>query len=375
MEIKIVDINGWSKLFEVKKAITQLGSASTVDIQLLTNSIAPLQLQILANPSLPTGCRIVNMSEMLEVRRNNSEFQLESHKFFDINSGDELQLGEYKLVFVLPLTAVQQQASNIIGATIVFQDTILQPYLSLDGLLTIKNCGKKDACQFQVEIAGLPEDCCRIDPIPLLYPGAQEDVRIRLFHKICYPQAGYQNLLISVKAPETYPGEAVVIRQGIYVAPVFSHTIEITDSINFEQENLNVTSQIAEEDSIIQPVYSQPDRPEEVSSSETSVEETQSSLEPLIEEKSIPPSIQNGEEKQTNLETETSGIISQPVAPKRKKTKKAQPVEDSAQESTRTEDPSGDEPSEQKNVPDTHELDLTKVKVVRKQADQYWDDK
>jgi hypothetical protein len=90
------------------------------------------------------------------------------------------------------------------------------------GVLTLKNAGEHSACQFRVDIEGLPADCFQIDPIPLMYSGAQEEVRIRIFHRILYPPAGLQTIVLKISAPESYSGEELIIRQDIYVTPVFS---------------------------------------------------------------------------------------------------------------------------------------------------------
>ena len=76
----------------------------------------------------------------------------------------------------------------------------------------------------------------QVDPVPLLYPGAQEDVRVQLFHRKLYPAAGAQELIIVVSSPASYPGEQVIIRQGIYVNPVLEHTVKIIDDMSREEQ-------------------------------------------------------------------------------------------------------------------------------------------
>jgi len=231
MNIIITEVNGWSKTLEVKKAITRIGNAPSVDVQIPSNSIAPLHLQILSNPELPTGCRVVNLASQLEIIHNGNVSPLESYSTQDINDGDEIRLGEYRLTFQVPFSTAFMRTCKSIEATLNLTDTTLQPHLPLDGILTVKNEGDQDACQFQVSLSGLPEDCFHIDPIPLLYPGAQEDVRVRFFHQITYPQAGRHDLLITINAPDDYPGEELVIRQSLFVAPVFKQAMELLDDI------------------------------------------------------------------------------------------------------------------------------------------------
>lgn len=231
MNIIITEVNGWSKTLEVKKAITRIGNAPSVDVQIPSNSIAPLHLQILSNPELPTGCRVVNLSSQLEFIHHGNLTPLEPYSTQDINDGDEIRLGEYRLTFQVPFSTAFLRTCKSIEATLNLTDTTLQPHLALDGVLTVKNVGEQDACQFQVSLSGLPEDCFHIDPIPLLYPGAQEDVHVRFFHQITYPQAGRRDLLITINAPDDYPGEELVIRQSLFIAPVFKQALELLDDI------------------------------------------------------------------------------------------------------------------------------------------------
>ena len=231
MNIIITEVNGWSKTLEVKKAITRIGNAPSADVQIPSNSIAPLHLQILSNPELPTGCRVVNLASQLEIIHNGNNVPLEPYSTQDVNDGDEIRLGEYRLAFKVPFSTAFIRTCKSIEATLNLTDTTLQPHLVLDGILTVKNVGEQDACQFQVSLSGLPKDCFHIDPIPLLYPGAQEDVRVRFFHLITYPQAGRRDLLITINAPDDYPGEELVIRQSLFIAPVFKQTMELLDDI------------------------------------------------------------------------------------------------------------------------------------------------
>ena len=69
-----------------------------------------------------------------------------------------------------------------------------------------------------------------------MYSGAQEEVRIQIFHRILYPPAGRQTIVLKVSAPESYPGEELIIRQGIYVTPVFKQALELFDDVRAAAE-------------------------------------------------------------------------------------------------------------------------------------------
>jgi len=331
MELKVTEVNGWSKVIDLKKAITRIGSAPTADIQLPSNSIAPLHLQILSDPDLPTGCRVVNMAGELEVWNNGSAFPFSPFATHNISDKDEIQLGEYRLAFSLPFSAAILRSSTSIEASLTFSDSLLQPGLPLDGLLLVKNTGGRDACQFQVTLSGLPEDCCRIDPIPLLYPGAQEEVRIRLFHNITYPPPGLHELLLAVNAPLDYPGEEFVIRQGIYVAPVFRQTLEVVDdlappSAEAKPEKVQLpTEDQALDESVLTPLRAAEQAPEDMIV-EPEIEERPQSF-PLWERElaldSRPPLPEAGVESETPL---TERVAPQPASLPELATVEEQPI-------------------------------------------------
>lgn len=353
MELIVTDVNGWSKVVEIEKAITRLGSAPSADIQLTSKEISPLQFQILSNPDLPTGCRIVNLADPLEIFDCGISHPVEPYATYDINNRDEIQLGEFRVVFCLPLTTTLVRSSNIIQASITFMDTLLQPDLDLHGRLVIKNLGDKKACQFHVSLKGLPQECYHIDPIPLLYPGAQEEVQVQLIHKITYPQAGLHDLFLNISAPEFYPGEEVVIKQGIYVAPVFRQEIEILDDIQ------------------VKPI------PTVTESVNTILTNEQAAVSPLAEEKDVLlPVVSNNI---IEIQVETPRIEAAI-------TKTDQPEQENLDQKTETQinlvgtgekdlqaDPSaGVINTEIEKNSNKHDLDLSKVKVVRSQTENFW---
>ncbi len=397
MELIITEVNGWSKVLEISKAITRLGSASSVDIQLHSKDIAPLQLQILSNPDLPTGCRILNLvSERLEVKSNGASYPIPPYSTYDVNNGDEIQLGEYRVAFRLPLTTTLLRSSKIIQASLTFPDALLQPDLNLYGRLVIKNSGDRKACQFQAQLKGFPQDCFHIDPIPLLYPGAQEEVQVQLIHKITYPQSGLYDLLLSISAPEFYPGEEVVIKQGIFVAPVFRQEIEILDDIHttptiFKEEvQTGETSDAFETiDSIpaiqearISPPIS-PDEDSAVDQENNQIQEKMTAS--SSQDEAVTPSINTSEVK-TEEPVETFDLQAEVAA----EANPSEPVGEDQGVEARTEAPQPEETGQQdlqdKNTEDEiaadkaaasvkNDLDLTKVKVVRTQAENFWTEK
>jgi hypothetical protein len=227
--LKVVEREGWSKSLPINKAIMKIGSSAFCDVQLSAPDISAVHLQVMAVPNLPSIRRVINIGSALEIRDHSGARAFERHATAEIHNGDEIQLGGYTLVFNLPQTSGQVLASRSIEASLDFQNPVLGLDKPLEGLLTVKNLESKKACQFQVTLAGLPDDCYSIDPVPLIYPGASEEVRVRLFHQTTYPEAGEQELVVTVAAPGSHAGETLVIRQNVWVTPVFDQAFEIAD--------------------------------------------------------------------------------------------------------------------------------------------------
>ena len=235
VDLKIIEANGWSKSVKLIKSITLVGSSAGCDIVLNSNQITPVHAQILCSTDLPTGCRLVNFAAPIRIHSMGADLSIDPFSARDIQQEDELVLGDYRIVFDLPLSTEFVQKTSSMEAALSFSNAVLRPEYPLEGKLVVKNLGKGGGTQVQVELKGLPPDCYLIDPIPLLYSGAQEEIRVRLFHKTLYPEAGIQSIFLVVTAPNSYPGEELSIQQKIYVAPVFDQKLEVQDDIAEEE--------------------------------------------------------------------------------------------------------------------------------------------
>jgi hypothetical protein len=232
MKLTILEENGFKKQFEIEKAVTRIGSASANDVQLRSDLVSPFHLQILHTREAPDRCKVVNLAtEAATVIRNGQEHSLSPYAADEISAGDELRLKGFRIQFELPMTSGVISTSSQISAALILPEPVMRPNTTLVGRITLKNQGDQHSCQFQIEISGLPEDCYQIDPIPLMYPGAHEEVNIRFFHRKTYPHAGSQSVTLSVTAPDDYPGEQVSIQQGIYVMPVLEQSLLILDDM------------------------------------------------------------------------------------------------------------------------------------------------
>jgi len=242
MELTVVERNGWKKLAKFDKAVIRIGSAAANDIQLSSPGIAPIHLQAIHNPENPGNCRVLNLGAPVSMLSGGKQFTIETGSQAQMRDGDEVILGDYHILFTLPLSSKITQSSQQIAASLSVADAVLRPNLPTTGVLKLKNLGAHPNCQFQVAVEGLSEECFRIDPLPILYPGAEEDVRVQFFHRAVTPPAGYLSMAVSVTAPSSYPGEQVVLQQELYVNPLLATGIKLTDDMPIPRVEISTSS-------------------------------------------------------------------------------------------------------------------------------------
>ena len=228
MKIIIADNNAWEKTIEVDKAVVRIGREVNNDIQLESPNIAPVHLQLHYLPE-EFGCKVLNLGNEISISHGEEQEILRSYARANLKNGDELLLDAYRIRVQLPITTKTIQTSAAIQASLSFPNTTLYAHAPAVGWLRVKNIGEQSPSQFHVSVSGIQSDCIKIDPIPLLYAGAEEDVRIQLFHHGMFPYAGLAALDIRVFAPSDYPGEQVLIEQGIYVEPIFQQGLAFGD--------------------------------------------------------------------------------------------------------------------------------------------------
>lgn len=377
MELTIVEKNGWKKSVKFEKAIIRIGSDSANEVQLASPEISPVQLQLHYLKDNPSTCKVLNLGSDVVVWQNQSQAVLPPYAITPVSNGSEIVLGEYRIQFKLPFAARTIADSRSIQASLHFPDATLSPDRKAVGILSLKNTGLESACQFEVVLQGLPADCMQVDPVPLLYPGAQEDVRVQLFHRKLYPTAGAQELAIEVFSPASYPGEQVIIRQGIYVTPVLEHTVKIIDDMSREEQGEEVQAVTV---GVLTPIVDHTPTPpaREAVSPSVDIVATVSSVEtkPII---SAPP-------VETNPQ-ETSVIVEQPrpvtpqIAPAPPKNTQANSFSETPLPIQSQKKPENHQEKTKKldNPPAISESDpgstpIPKPRVVRSPSDDFWDE-
>ena len=236
MEAKITailtDERGWQKPFQLNEGVYWIGSADKVQIQLpVMKDISPYHLQVV-NAHNSQSVRLINLSRGSIVVQKGAESTLFAPGgIMDVFGPEIFRLGPYTLHFQLqkqnesqPATAEGKQ--KVIGLRLVLPDVVLRPNIPLVGVLSLQNLGNQ-ACQFRVEIDGIPEQCYEITPPPLIFAGGEENTEIRFFHKMVAPPAGQQKITLRVSAPEVYPGEVASVQQVLKVMPYYAQSLSL----------------------------------------------------------------------------------------------------------------------------------------------------
>ena len=234
--VKITDRLGWAKSYPLEKSLLMIGSGAGNDIILPEehgSGVAPLHVQVF-RPQVELGMvRVVNLAPQgTAYRRSGGESgAIGPGSSQDFGDGDSLSLGEYSLLFTLQSQAGISRAtrSEHLGLKLELPSRNLRVGARLAGQVTVTNYGDQRRCQFELELEGLPAGCFRIDPAPLLFPGAEEHLQIRFFHRGTNPEAGLSSFTLRACAPVAYPTEMIAISETLEVSPVYGYELSVLD--------------------------------------------------------------------------------------------------------------------------------------------------
>ncbi len=230
-EVTVIIINerGWQKPHPLGEGRFWVGTAEDAHIRLDDPGIAPYHLQ-LVNSSSERSVRLVNLSNAPLLLHKGSASQLFAPgRGIDLLGTERLGIGSYHLEFQLHKQGAarpthKENKRRFIGVRLQLPDVVLRLDSPLVGVLTLQNAGAQ-ACQFDIQLEGLPPECYEIAPLPLLHPGGEESSEIRFFHRRVSPPAGPCAVTLKVSAPAVYPGEEVIIQQTLKVAPAYGHSL------------------------------------------------------------------------------------------------------------------------------------------------------
>jgi hypothetical protein len=242
----VTDRDGWRKEYPLTKNIIHVGSASNNEIVLdgaHGAGVAPRHVQVIATPQ---GARIVNIGNSAIIIGATARNSAPPLAVIDIPSGEIIRIGDYTLTIrtdgsnghspAASLGAPAHGANGgsaaasgqVIGLRASFPQIQLSPDKPLEGSVLVRNLGDKSGAQFKLEVEGLDPDCYEIGPGPVLFPGAEKPVTLRLFHsKRCKPPAGEYRFQIRAIAPTAYPEASATITVMIYIRPYYRYRLHL----------------------------------------------------------------------------------------------------------------------------------------------------
>ncbi len=235
--IKIINKAGWAKQIDIEKALLLVGSQESNDIVLpeeYGSGVAPRHLQLICPKSPGSEYRLINLSGseiQLFSRQMVSKGVIQLHGTKPIDNGDTILIGEFQLQFELLVykrCIIEKRTANL-GIKLELPDQPLRPGKKLAGILELTNYGDSRRCQFDIDLEGLPLDCYKISPAPMLYPGATEELQMVFLHRTTQPEAGQHCVKITASAPGTYPSEMIEIDLPLLVEPVHQFALQILD--------------------------------------------------------------------------------------------------------------------------------------------------
>jgi hypothetical protein len=239
--IEITDAYGWNKNFALEKTRIGVGSAPFNDLALSEErggGVAPAHLQLFYNPAAPDSLRVVNLDrqpvQVVEARGQESapqglETTIPGSATGWVRSGDRLVVGDFCLEIQLTAQAgINRTArSEHIGLALELPSQELRPDSSLRGRILLSNYGQRPSCQINLVLEGLPTECYRIEPAPLLYPGGQEFLSFAIQHCGSQPPAGPTLIRLRASAPKDYPSEEIVLDETLMVEPCFGFRLDV----------------------------------------------------------------------------------------------------------------------------------------------------
>jgi len=251
--IEVTDRDGWRKDFVLERNIVHVGSDRGNDVVLEPGrggGVASRHFQLISLTAPGTGYRLVNLANTDILLGDGGDRRLAPRSFAEITGNQRLRVGDFTLVlrlvskpeayepeFVAP-TPVLPKAQPVgqsagIGLSLSLPQTRLSSQRPLDGMILVRNLGDKTGAQFMLEMEGMPSDCYEMGPGPILFPGAEKEVPLRLHHpKRPTPLAGEHSIAIRATAPEAYPGESAVVSQIVEVLPFYRHSLRLVTEVS-----------------------------------------------------------------------------------------------------------------------------------------------
>jgi hypothetical protein len=241
--IVVTDREGWRKEFPLAKSIIHVGSAPNNEIVLDAvrgQGVASRHVQIIATAQ---GARVVNIGNSAITIGATAQNTAQPLAVVDIPTGEVIHIGDYTLTIqtngngVRGVSGASQSGPistgglGVIGLRTSFPKTQLWPDKPLEGTVLVRNLGDKSGAQFKLEIEGLEPSCLEIGPGPVLFPGAEKPLTLKLLHsKRCSPPAGDYRIQIRATAPTAYPDASSTVTQVIQIMPYYHYRLYLEET-------------------------------------------------------------------------------------------------------------------------------------------------
>ena len=229
MKIRVINENDWERTYELDKSIIRVGSQLSCDIQLSGKDIQPIQMQIVRSGGKEIKYILRIFADNVKISRGEQIFTGQQMVPYDVLDGDKFIFGEYRMTLSLDDEQTRIRSSKNMEAKMYIQKRDLAVDSPINGVLRLKNIGTEKACQFRLQIRGIPDECLTTAPLPYLYPGGKSTVGFMISHLQTKPAPGFHTVSIVLSAPDDYFGEILEFRQDIYVNPVFKNEIILED--------------------------------------------------------------------------------------------------------------------------------------------------
>ena len=229
MKIRLINEQDWQKIYDFDKSIVRVGSQMNCDVQIKGKDIKPLVLQIVRSGEHDPRFVMRTFDDNVSLSRGDQVFACQAVTPQLLMDGDTVSFNTFRMIINLEDEHTRTRTSPHIEAEMFLQKRELQPDMPINGALKLKNLGTEKACQFRMNISGIPNECLKSSPLPYLYPGGEGTVGFMITHLQTRPDPGFHTVSISVSAPEEYFGETLEFNQDIYVMPVFENEIILDD--------------------------------------------------------------------------------------------------------------------------------------------------
>lgn len=236
IKLLVTDKEKWCKEFVVEKSIIHIGSALGNDVILdpiRGKGVSPRHVQVIAPSDGSRIYRLVNLGTGPITLVSAGGITVEPPNVAQVQDEDVVGVGEFSFTLrggeIELSSPVGPEGSANIGLRVFLKQAELTGEQPAEGMIVVRNRGQQTGVQFKLEIIGLESECCDIGPVPILFPGVQREIPLRIHHPINKKPllAKEHSFIVRATAPESYPNEAAEVSQVVQILPFYRHTLHL----------------------------------------------------------------------------------------------------------------------------------------------------